>query len=393
MKVHVKRKCANYRSYRAARVKSLFNAERGDSFEISADLPIEEDDWRIGLIVGPSGSGKTTLASELWGGGFIAEPGAGWSEDKPIVDCIREGEADAFDQVTGALAAVGLGSVPSWLRPYHVLSNGEKFRADMARVVCEQPERVIVDEFTSVVDRQIAKIGAAAFSKAWKRTAKQCIVVTCHYDVIEWLQPDWIFDTADGSFARGCLQPRPTIELEVWRTDWRHWPLFKPHYYLDLPLMPAAAVYVGTVEGEPVAHLGVATRPAAWHREGLECRGSRMVVMPEWQGAGVGTKFLDAVCELQLQGHDHARMPGRELLTQFHTSHPGLVAALRRSPKWRQISAAMFGGSKARSRASMLRSQAKRGVKGELAAGYGGHFRAIQGFRYYGQAGVEAAAS
>ena len=61
---------------------------------------------------------------------------------------------------------MGLGSVPAWLRPYHVLSNGERFRADLARLIAERPARAVVDEFSSVVDRQIARIGAMAFAKA-----------------------------------------------------------------------------------------------------------------------------------------------------------------------------------------------------------------------------------
>lgn len=72
--------------------------------------------------------------------------------------------------------------MPTWLRPYPVLSNGEKFRADLARLICEAPASAIVDEFTSDVDRQIAKFGALAFQKAWRRT-KGCKVVllTPHY--------------------------------------------------------------------------------------------------------------------------------------------------------------------------------------------------------------------
>jgi ABC-type ATPase with predicted acetyltransferase domain len=61
--------------------------------------------------------------------------------------------------------------VPAWLRPYPVLSNGERFRAGLARLVCEQPGEAVVDEFTSVVDRQIARLGALAFAKAWRCTA------------------------------------------------------------------------------------------------------------------------------------------------------------------------------------------------------------------------------
>lgn len=382
MKVQVAHRCADFNSYRAARVKSLFNADRGDTFDLEADLPIDDDGWRVGLIVGPSGSGKTSIASTLWEGGKIYSPGeGGWERDKPIVDCIAPGAS--FDEVTGALASVGLGTVPSWLRPYHVLSNGEKFRADLARIICEKPAQVIVDEFTSVVDRQIAKIGASAFSKAWKRTGGQCVLVSCHYDIIDWVEPDWVFDTSTGQYAGRGLWRRPRFDVELWKVDWRYWPMFKPHYYLDLPRMPAAACYVASVDGEPVAHVAIGTCHIGKGR--IECRGSRMVVMPEWQGAGVGTRFLDAVCQLQLEGAEGARIPGRKLTTMFHTSHPGLAAALRRSQKWRQVSARLHGENKVKSMKSLARSKAKSGNRHKMSGtGFGGHFRSISGFRYVG---------
>jgi ABC-type Mn2+/Zn2+ transport system ATPase subunit len=199
VKIAVRNRCSDFDSYRAARVKSLFNAESGCNFSLDADLPIEDEDWRIGLVVGPSGSGKTSLGRLLFGGAAFYEP-QGWPADRPVVDAIApDGN---FDDVTAALAAVGLGDVPAWLRPYHVLSNGEKFRADLARIVSEAPARVVVDEFTSVVDRQIARIGALAFQKAWRRTKGQAVLLSCHYDIAEWLEPDWIFDTANGEIGR-----------------------------------------------------------------------------------------------------------------------------------------------------------------------------------------------
>lgn len=372
MRLDVSKSCADFRSYRAARVKSLFNVESGADFRVEADLPIDDDGWKLGVIVGPSGSGKTSLGAEVLGPGAMYEP-AGWPDDAPIVDAISPG--GSFDEVTAALAAVGLGSVPSWLRPYRVLSNGERFRADLARIVAEAPARVVVDEFTSVVDRQIAKVGALAFQKAWRRTAGRAVLLTCHYDVLDWLEPDWVYDTAKHEFARGLLWRRPRLELEIFETDWRYWPLFEPHHYLKLPKMIAARCYVGTIGGEPVAHLGVGTRPGL-----VEVRGCRLVVMPEWQGAGVGMRFLNAVCEFYLSGASHL---ARSLPLLFHTSHPGLCAALRRDGRWRQVSAMMFGGDKRRSNASIAGS-------GGAHAGYGGHLRAVQGFRYYGAVAAAA---
>lgn len=389
MKISVRNRCSDFESYRAARVKSLFNAESGCNFDLDADLDIESSDWKIGVVVGPSGSGKTSIGRLIFG-----EPAPFWAPvwpaDLPIIDAIA---ADgSFDDVTAALGSVGLGTVPTWLRPYPVLSNGEKFRADLARLVVEAPAMAVVDEFTSVVDRQIARFGALAFSKAWKRTkGKRVVLLTPHYDVIEWIEPDWVFDTARRSFARGSLR-RPSIDLEIWKADGSYWPLFEPHHYLKLPRMVGAAYYVGAVEGELVAHLAVSTMNKG---KGCEARACRLVVMPEWQGAGVGLRFLNAICERQAQGLDGSRLPGRKATTIFHTSHPQLAAALRRDRRWRQISAALYGGSKGKSRRSIIRSQAAHGTvmndgKPVGSAGYGGHFRAVQGFRYYGDAGLKS---
>jgi hypothetical protein len=151
------------------------------------------------VVVGPSGSGKTSIGRkifpELGEAAFWAPP---WAPDLPIVDCIAP-DGD-FDQVTGALGSVGLGSVPAWLRPYPVLSNGEKFRADLARLVCETPAAAVVDEFTSVVDRQIAKFGALAFAKAWRDSTPG------HQVVLSPRTTTW----STGSSPTGCTTPRST---------------------------------------------------------------------------------------------------------------------------------------------------------------------------------------
>lgn len=375
MKIEVRNRCSDFSSYRAARVKSLFNAEDGSNFSLDADLDIDDQDWRIGVVVGPSGSGKTSIGRAAFGAEAFWNPD--WPGDRPIVDVIAP-DGD-FNDVTAALGSVGLGTVPTWLRPYPVLSNGEKFRADLARLVVEAPERVVIDEFTSVVDRQIAKFGALAFAKAWRRGTAQAILLTPHYDVVEWVEPDWVFDTAKVSFARGRHR-RPSFDLEVWKTDGSYWPAFEPHHYLKIPRMIGAAYYVGTVDGELACHIAVSTKNKG---RDVEARACRLVTMPEWQGAGVGFRFLNAIAELQLSGGDGSRLPGRSLTTIFHTSHPQLCAALRRDLRWRQLSAVLHGGRKGTKLS---------GTKGAgTISGYGGHFRAVQGYRYFGKAGIEAA--
>lgn len=203
MIIKIRNKTKNFNSYRSARVKSLFNASRGDEFNLDIDVPVEGD-WKIGVIVGPSGSGKTSIGKKLFGGGKILDLYEGWNKSKPIVDDIAP-DGD-FNAVTGLLASVGLGDVPSWLRPFNALSNGQKFRAGLARSIANDHKEIIIDEFTSVVDRQIAKIGALAYGKAFRRTKdRRVVLLSCHYDILEWLQPDWVLDTSTGDVKKKTI--------------------------------------------------------------------------------------------------------------------------------------------------------------------------------------------
>lgn len=359
--IEVHNRVSDFDTYRAARVKSLFNAESGCNF----DLEIEADitgDWSIGAIVGPSGSGKTSIGKTLFGGGHIVDLSSGWEPDKPVIDCIAP-DGD-FNEVCDVLSAVGLGSVPSWLRPFHVLSNGEQFRAGLAKVVMDYDGDVVLDEFTSVVDRQIAKIGSAAFQRKWRKKCdgRRAVVLSPHYDIIDWLEPDWVIDTKDGTFSKERHR-RPKIDLKVQQTNGSYWKYFKPHYYLDLPMPVAASYFVGTVDGELVCHLAVAPRfdIGAY-------RGTRLVTMPEWQGVGIATTFLDWVAQYHLDGNG---LKGKRYPMDFQTSHPGLCAYFRNSKRWSQISGSLSGAKCGR-------------YRGKERPSFGGHFRAVQGFRYLG---------
>jgi GNAT superfamily N-acetyltransferase len=363
-----------YESYRANRVRSLFNVDAGvgSSHSVNVDLPLEDRPWSIGLVVGPSGTGKTTLGGALLGGGLLHR-GFEWGREAPVIDELSPG--GDFDEITGALSAVGLGSVPSWLRPFHALSMGEQFRAELARVILERPPQIILDEFTSVVDRQIAKIGASAFAKAWRRGEGQCIALSCHYDIEEWLCPDWVLDTASWEFRWGSLRRSPRIPIDVYETSSSGaWRFFKPHHYLDLPMPVAPNYYIAEVDGVPVGHMCVSTMAGM-----KTARFTRLVIMPEWQGAGVGMKFLDYVAQRWLDGENRY---GKKMTGIMHTSHPGLVGALNRSPRWVLSSQQMGGVDKVKSAKSMKKSA--RGGAGAKGVGYGGHLRAVNGFRYVG---------
>lgn len=154
------------------------------TFEIPnfTNIP-DKDEFNIGLIVGNSGSGKSILLKK-----FGQEDSVKWDKDKAIIS-----HFETPDEALEKLFAVGLSSVPTLCKPYHVLSMGEAFRANMARRLHNYS---VVDEFTSVVNRETAYSVSVSIAKyIRKKDLRGIVFASCHFDIMEWLSPDWIFNT------------------------------------------------------------------------------------------------------------------------------------------------------------------------------------------------------
>lgn len=202
------------RSFRVESVLGTFdlNSEKvTEHFVGDINLPSK---WNIGLIVGRSGSGKTTIAKELFGKYIVDR--FEYTHDNILDDMP---EFVTMRDITKALNSTGFSSPPSWLKPYSALSNGEKMRCDIARAILENKEMFVFDEFTSVVDRTVARISSFAIQKAIRRNDKKFIAVSCHSDIKDWLMPDWVFDTDSMTFrlidAETQKKNRPVINIEI----------------------------------------------------------------------------------------------------------------------------------------------------------------------------------
>jgi len=386
-KVDVTVHCPVFDSFRVRQVGGLFDVpitERAsETFRL--DVPPLGDDWRTGLIVGPSGSGKSTIAREIFGDRLYR--GGQWPRDRAVVDGLGD---RPIKEITSLFTAVGFSSPPSWIKPYHVLSGGEKFRCDLARALAGGVARgegrgesaetqgqplaphpsplaphpsplpvVAFDEFTSVVDRNVARIASAAIAKAVRRGIIKCrfVAITCHYDVTEWLQPDWIIDMATSEFTRRCLQ-RPPIELEIFRCRRRAWQMFARHHYLSGSLSNAARCFLALWEGVPVAFCATVSligRKNRW-------RVSRIVTLPDYQGIGIGMAVLETVAQLHREeGHR----------VNCTASHPAVIPHWRRSPRWKAISVNKTGSA---------------GAKGFIRGYRGSGGRAVVSAEYIGPA-------
>lgn len=196
-------------SFRVASVIGKFDLQSNqieERFTGNIELPTE---WKIGLIVGKSGSGKTTIAKHLFPECYITN--FNYSHES-ILDDMPENVS--MELITKTFNSVGFSSPPSWLKSYSVLSNGEKMRTDIARAILEENKLIVFDEFTSVIDRQVAKIGSFAIQKAIRKSDKQFIAVSCHYDIEDWVLPDWVFNTNDMSFTQNVKKNDQKSDLK-----------------------------------------------------------------------------------------------------------------------------------------------------------------------------------
>ena len=310
------------KTFRVASVMGTYDLQENQIQEhFVGDLNLPEK-WQVGLIVGNSGTGKTTIAKELFPDAYI-------TNFEYSHECLLDDmpETASTQDIFQALTSVGFASVPSWLKPYAVLSNGEKMRCDLARAML-MPQRLFVfDEFTSVVDRNVAKVGSFAMQKAIRRTDKQLIAVTCHFDVEDWLLPDWVFDTNSMTFrlCEGQKKNRPTCRFDIYETKEKsyYWSIFRKYHYLSHSHNNAARVFVATLDGQLCAFTSVLPFPHPIKKN--YWKGHRTVVLPDYQGLGLGLKLNNYVCQMLVN-------EGKGVITT--TSNPARIASLKKSPLW-----------------------------------------------------------
>lgn len=273
----------------------------------------------IVLIVGTSGSGKSTILRSL-----------GLNQAITLSPCstVIENFSTA-ERGEELLLASGLRSIPTWFRPPSTLSNGEYHRFEMAMAIDQGI--ACIDEFTSVVDRDTAKSLAFSVRRYYDKNPGRLYIASCHRDIIDWLDPDYIYDTdmQELSARRSvCLRlGRPSITLTIRSTGPQYWDMFRRHHYLDTRMSRSVHCYVGFIGDKPVAfHAAIHSTNRDIHSY---WRGHRTVVLPEFQGLGIGTAFSDAIAQMYV---DHG-------LRYFSkTAHPSFGKHREKSPLWRATS-------------------------------------------------------
>jgi len=285
---------------------------------IEANLEHLPKDWNIGVVYGGSGSGKTTILKKY----FKKEM------DKSCFDnsksLISNFDWLELKEAAFLLSAMGLSSVPTWLRPFNTLSNGEQYRANLAYIVgsAKNDEVILIDEYTSVVDRDVAKAMSNALQKYIRRTKKKIVLASCHFDIMEWLQPDWIYSPQKGRLEIAPSLRQPKIELSIFRCRYETWHLFKQHHYLTQELNLAAKCYVVTFNDKPICFVAILPMPSGNIQDAF--RVSRLVVLPDFQGLGIGLNVLNYIGSLYAK--DNKKL-------YIKTANPSLFKGMEKNQK------------------------------------------------------------
>ena len=179
-------------------IKAAQSVDLNIKEKLTHELKIEtefKNEWSVGAIVGNSGSGKSTLAEKLFNAVSFTP-----DLSKAIIDQFPE-QWD-YEARANALCGMGLSSVPCWIRPMKTLSTGQQARASAALKLAHANENIVVlDEWTSTVDRNIAMIMSERLSKFARNNKKRVVVCACHFDILAWLNPDWVIDCNSQSFS------------------------------------------------------------------------------------------------------------------------------------------------------------------------------------------------
>lgn len=310
------------RTARLMQLEGIFDMAPCDTISEHWEIDVKYPDvWNVGLIVGPSGAGKTTILHNLVQNVFDPMEQT-WSLTQSILDGFPSDMG--IKEIVALLSSVGFSSPPSWRKPYRILSNGEQFRVNVARCMAEHMKYGMlgIDEFTSVVDRNVAKIASVAISKAVRKRDAQIVFASCHYDICDWLEPDWIIEPHKNRMTRGRHR-RPDIEIKLRREHWTRWEMFCKHHYLNAKIHKAAHCYVGYVDGVPCVFSAWLYFPHPDKKKRM--KEHRTVVLPDYQGVGIGNAVSDFLASAY-------KKTGKIAISI--TAHPAMIRSRIKSAKW-----------------------------------------------------------
>jgi ABC-type ATPase with predicted acetyltransferase domain len=184
----------SYETHTKPTPRSLVVAEAfGLGIDEAQKFKVLDAELQIGLrdivyITGDSGSGKSVLLRAIRAD--LGDEAADLSEvsvdpEKPLIETVGATVEEALE----LLSKVGLNDAFLFLRTYSQLSDGQKYRYRVAKLIESGKRWWLMDEFCATLDRDTAKIIAFNVQKLARQQGKAVIVATTHGDLFEDLNP------------------------------------------------------------------------------------------------------------------------------------------------------------------------------------------------------------
>ncbi len=153
------------------------------------DVELKVGPQDIVYVTGSSGSGKSVLLDaivrDLSPRGAVRMSDVEIDPERPLIDTVGRSVKEGLK----LLSKVGLNDAFLFVRRYSQLSDGQKYRYRVAKLIESGAQWWIMDEFCSTLDRDTAKIVAFNVQKLARKLGKAVIAATTHTDLFEDLAP------------------------------------------------------------------------------------------------------------------------------------------------------------------------------------------------------------
>ena len=161
-------------------------------FPVFSDFKLAFHRGDLIYVTGDSGGGKTLLLNAFKK--FFGEEAAGLCDVQVSPEeTLVEGVGETVSEAVKTLSMTGLNDAFLFLRKFKELSDGQKYRYRLAKLIDQKEKSVwVIDEFCATLDRVMARVVAYLIQKVARKLHKTVVVATTHRDLIEDFKPDII---------------------------------------------------------------------------------------------------------------------------------------------------------------------------------------------------------